>query len=188
MRNRIVQRVFLAAALCAASTLPAAAQNSNLSVGLGLWNNNLGVGVVGDYYKQTRTMSSMGGWGPVIDLGLSHKSESVLGISDSLTTFQASAGVRYVSKVNDKVSWHGQATAGVWHANVNVDLGLNQQVCDAFGIDCSAGASTTNFVFMPGAAVRYKLNDTSAFKIQANIPISSWEHALRLDLSYQWGK
>ena len=58
MRNRIVQSVFLAAALFAVSAIPAAAQTNAFSAGLAFLSDNGGVGVNADYSKATSSRAN----------------------------------------------------------------------------------------------------------------------------------
>lgn len=183
MRNRIVQSLFLAAALFVVSAIPAAAQTNAFSVGLAFLSDEGGVGVNADY---SRALSSTGdrtmGW--VGDVSFNHKSVGGFGNDVSFNTFIVDGGVRLAGKASDKASWHVQGTAGIAHASLGID-NVTQSLCDLVGIDCSA--SETAFLIMPSGAVTYWFSDRSGVKGQLNIPIrvsGSTGSSVRFDINY----
>lgn len=57
-------------------------------------------------------------------------------------------------------------------SSVNVSAaGLTQDICDAFDLDCDAGASDTGLVVTPGAGIDYALNEKRSLRVQLDIPI-----------------
>jgi hypothetical protein len=184
VRNRIVQSVFLAAALFAVSVIPATAQTDAFSVGLALLSSNGGVGINADYSKATSTKANdrMLGW--VGDVSFNHKGFNTLGLADfSVNTFMVDGGVRLAGKANEKATWHVQGTAGIAHAGRSVDT-LTQSICDAVGIDCGGA---TSFLIMPSGALTYWFSDRGGLKGQLNIPIlvtGNTGHAVRFDINY----
>lgn len=184
MRNRIVQSVFLAAALFAVSAMPAAAQTNAFSAGLAFLSDNGGVGVNADYSKATSSRANNQTMGWVFDGSFNHKGFGGFGTDFSVNTVSVSGGVRLAGKAGDKASWHVQGTAGLLHAGVSVD-GLTQSVCNLAGIDCSA--SSNSFMIMPGGAFTYWFSEKGGVKGQLNIPIAvggDSGSAVRFDINY----
>jgi hypothetical protein len=185
VRNRIVQSVFLAAALFAVSAIPAAAQTNAFSVGLALLDNDGGVGINADYSKATSMKGNDRTLGWVGDVSFNHKGLDDFGQDFSFNTFMVDAGVRLAGKAGDKTSWHVQGTAGIGHRSASIDL--NQSLCSSLGIDCSASAGDTSFLIMPAGAFTYWFNEKSAVKGQLNIPLfvsGDTGHGIRFDINY----
>jgi hypothetical protein len=169
VRNRIVQSVFLAAALFTVSAIPAAAQTNAFSAGLAFLSDNGGVGVNADYSKATSSRANSQTMGWVFDGSYNHKGFSELGSDFSVNSVSVSGGLRLAGKAGDKASWHVQGTAGLFHASASLG-GLAQSVCNLAGIDCSA--SSNSFMIMPGGAVTYWFSEKGGLKGQLNIPIT----------------
>ena len=184
MRNRIVQSVFLAAALFAVSAVPAAAQTNAFSAGLAFMSDNRGAGVNADYStaRSSRANNQTMGW--VVDGSYNHKGFSGFATDFGVNTVTLSGGIRLAGKAGDKASWHLQGTAGLFHASLSIS-GLTQTVCDLAGVDCSV--SSNNFMIMPGGAFTYWFSDKGGVKGQLNIPIavgSDSHSAVRFDINY----
>jgi len=94
VRNRIVQCVFLAAALFVVSAIPAAAQTDAFSVGLSFLSDQGGVGIDADYSKSTSMKANdrMMGW--VVDGSFNHKGFGGFGTDFSINTLIADGGIR----------------------------------------------------------------------------------------------
>jgi hypothetical protein len=181
VRNRIVQSVLLAASLCIASALPAAAQIDAASVGAAFLNNNAGVGVNADY---SRALQSKAGAGFVADVAFAHKGFSETGVDFSVNSLMVSGGVRLAGKAGEKADWHVQGTVGVMHASGSFS-GVVQSVCDLAGVDCSG--SSNSFMIMPGGALTYWFSPKGGLKGQLNIPITTSGGAssgIRFDVNY----
>ena len=185
MRNRIVQSVFLGAALFVVSVIPAAAQTDAFSAGLAFLSDSGGVGVNADYSRATSQKANDRTMGWVVDGSSNHKGFGGFGTDFSINTFTLSGGVRLAGKAGDKATWHVQGTAGLFHAAASVD-GLTQSICDLAGVDCSA--SSNSFMIMPGGAVTYWFSDKGGIKGQLNIPIAvggdGSGSAVRFDINY----
>lgn len=184
MRNRIVQSVFVAAALLFVSAIPAAAQTDAFSAGLAFLSDEGGVGVNADYSRATGTKSNDRTIGWVGDVSFNHKGFGGFGSDFSVNTFMVDGGIRLAGKAGDKATWHVQGTAGIAHASVSID-GLTQSICDLAGIDCSA--SDTAFMIMPGGAVTYWFSEKGGVKGQLNIPIrvsGDTGSSIRFDVNY----
>ena len=185
MRNRIVQSVFLGAALFVVSVIPAAAQTDAFSAGLAFLSDSGGVGVNADYSRATSQKANDRTMGWVVDGSYNHKGFGGFGTDFSINTVTVSGGVRLAGKASDKAIWHVQGTAGLMHAGASVD-GLTQSICDLAGVDCSA--SSNSFMIMPGGAVTYWFSDKGGIKGQLNIPIAvggdGSGSAVRFDINY----
>jgi hypothetical protein len=185
VRNRIVQSVFLGAALFLVSVLPAAAQTDAFSAGLAFLSDSGGVGVNADYSRATSQKANDRTMGWVVDGSYNHKGFGGFGTDFSINTVTLSGGVRLAGKAGDKATWHVQGTAGLFHAGASVD-GLTQSICDLAGVDCSA--SSNSFMIMPGSAVTYWFSDKGGVKGQLNIPIAvggdGSGSAVRFDINY----
>jgi hypothetical protein len=169
VRNRIVQSVFVAAALLFVSAIPAAAQTDAFSVGLAFLSDNGGVGVNADYSKATSMKANDRTMGWVVDGSFNHKGFGGFGTDFSINTLIVDGGVRLAGKAGDKATWHVQGTAGIVRFNVSID-GLTQSICDLAGVDCSA--SSTSFIIDPGGAFTYWFNEKGGVKGQLTIPIA----------------
>jgi hypothetical protein len=182
---RIVQSVFLAAALFVVSAVPAAAQTDAFSAGLAFLSDDGGVGVDADYSRATSMRANDRTMGWVVDGSFNHKGFGGFGTDFSINTFTLSGGVRLAGKAGESATWHVQGTAGLMHAGVSVD-GLTQSVCDLVGVDCSTSANS--FMIMPAGGVTYWFSDKSGVKGQLNIPIGvggdGSGSALRFDINY----
>jgi len=185
VRNRIVQSVFLGAALLVVSVIPAAAQTDAFSAGLAFLSDSGGVGVNADYSRATSQKANDRTMGWVVDGSYNHKGFGGFGTDFSINTVTLSGGVRLAGKAGDKATWHVQGTAGLFHAAASVD-GLTQSICDLAGVDCSA--SSNSFMIMPGGAVTYWFSDKGGIKGQLNIPIAvggdGSGSAVRFDINY----
>lgn len=187
MCNRIVQSVFLAAALFVVSAIPAAAQTDAFSAGLAFLSDNGGVGVNADYSKATSTKANDRTMGWVGDVSFNHKGfGGVAGVGDfSVNTLFVSGGVRLAGKAGDKAIWHVQGTAGIEHASASISS-LSQSICNLAGVNCSSSA--TSFMIMPGGAITYWFSDKGGVKGQLNIPIAiggdGSGSAVRFDINY----
>ena len=185
MRNRIVQSVFLVAALFLVSAIPAAAQTDAFSAGLAFLSDEGGVGVNADYSRATSTRANDRTLGWVGDFAFNHKGFGGFGTDFSINTVMVSGGVRLAGKAGDKATWHVQGTAGLIHAGASID-GLTQSICDLAGVDCDT--SSNSFMIMPGGALTYWFSDKSGVKGQLNIPIAvggdGSGSAIRFDINY----
>jgi len=185
VRNRIVQSVFLGAAVFLVSVIPAAAQTDAFSAGLAFLSDSGGVGVDADYSRATSQKANDRTMGWVVDGSYNHKGFGGFGTDFSINTVTLSGGVRLAGKAGDKATWHVQGTAGLMHAGASVD-GLTQSICDLAGVDCSA--SSNSFMIMPGGAVTYWFSDKGGVKGQLNIPIAvggdGSGSAVRFDINY----
>ena len=184
MRNRIVQSVFLVAAVFLVSAIPAAAQTDAFSVGLAMLSSDGGVGVNADYSRATGTRANDRTIGWVGDFSFNHKGFDGLGVADvSINTLMVDGGIRLAGKAGEKATWHVQGTAGIAHVSGSSDL--VQSVCDLVGIDCSV--SDTSFLIMPAGALTYWFSDRSGVKGQLGIPIfvtGDTGNAIRFDINY----
>ncbi len=184
MRIRIVQSVFIAAALFVVSAIPAAAQTDAFSAGLAFLSDDGGVGVNADYSRATGTRSNDRTIGWVGDFSFNHKGFGDFGNDFSRNVLIVDGGVRLAGKAGDKATWHVQGTAGILHSSFSLD-NLTQSICDLIGFDCSA--SDTAFLIMPGGAVTYWFSEKSGVKGQLNIPIrvsGDTGSAIRFDVNY----
>jgi hypothetical protein len=185
VRNRIVQSVFLGAALFLVSVIPAAAQTDAFSAGLAFLSDEGGVGVNADYSRATSQKANDRTMGWVVDGSYNHKGFGGFGTDFSINTVTLSGGIRLAGKAGDKATWHVQGTAGLIHAGASVD-GLTQSICDLAGVDCSA--SSNSFMIMPGGAVTYWFSGKGGIKGQLNIPIAvggdGSGSAVRFDINY----
>ncbi len=169
MARWLLKGVPIAAAVIVMAAAPARAQT--LGVGLSFLSNDGGTGVTADYsgaisQSGERTM----GWVGDVSFHRKKVGGDLAGAEVTGTTITGQGGVRLSAPVNDKLSWHAQGMVGIAHTSVNVSAaGLNQEICDAFGLDCSVGASDNSVVVTPGAGIDYMFGDKTALRAQGDL-------------------
>jgi hypothetical protein len=173
VRNRIVQSVFLAAALFAVSAMPARAQT--FGAGVSFLGDDRGPGVVVDYAGPLQRTAANHALNWVADVDFNHKGfgNDFIGVTGGVTTIMVQGGLRMVGTASDKVSWHAQGLIGLLHTGFSAEAaGLSKDVCDSFNVDCSAGTSDNGGVITFGGAAQYALTDKTGVRGQLDFPIA----------------
>src|SRR5262245_24592183 len=102
VRNRIVQSVFLVAAVFAVSVVPAFAADGTGEFGLSSANKNVGLGVNGEYTSKLRDMGTDRSSSWLVDIAYLHKGFDTFGSDFSVSSFQIQGGWRFTGKAGDK--------------------------------------------------------------------------------------
>jgi hypothetical protein len=167
-----VQGALLAAALLIVSAMPVTAQT--LGAGISFLGDEGGTGFIVDYSKPLQS-STDGALGWVVDFSYNRKSVggALAGGTATGTTMLAQGGVRMVGEAGENLTWHGQGLVGLRRSSVSFDAaGVNEEICDLLGINCSAGASDTGGVLTVGGALQYALNEGMGVRGQLDFPIA----------------
>jgi hypothetical protein len=155
------------------SAVPAASAQS-FGAGISFMSGDRGPGVLLDFSSPITTRhDSVIGW--VGELGFNHKGfgDDFAGVAGGVNTLTLQGGARVSGTANDKISWLAQGLLGVMRTSFSVDAaGASQAVCDAYGIECSAGASDTSGVLTLGGGLEYALSQRTGVRGQIDFPIA----------------
>lgn len=173
VRDRTVKALILTAALLLVGSAPAAAQT--VGVGLSFLSDQGGTGLTVDYAKFFRDTAGGRSLDLVGDFSIHHNGwgNDFVGVSGGVTSLFIQGGVRTNGTANEKVRWHAQGLVGLWRASWSWGAaGVNQDICEAFGLDCDLGTSDFGVLLTPGAGIDYALNEQAALRAQLDIPIA----------------
>jgi hypothetical protein len=149
--------------------------------GLSTANNNVGLGVNGEWVSKLKDMGMDRHSSWLVDLVYFHKGFSSFGTDFSTNAFQVQGGWRFTGKAGDKGAYNLQVAAGISRVSASLG-GLTQSICDSVGIDCSA--SSTDFVITPAGGYTYWFGGNKGVKAQLNIPIAGGNNFTRFDVDF----